>query len=62
MPIAVKAVSKQEYQEWINSKTNTPEQKTADNSEKETDQKPKEENHQEDPKKGHVIKKYKENL
>lgn len=55
MPIAVKAVSKEEYQEWVKSKTTVkPETKSGVKSEEKS-------NHQEDPKKGHVIKRHKEN-
>lgn len=55
MPIAVKAVSKEEYQEWVKSKMEP----------KKEEVKPREglkgeSHHQEDPKKGHVIKRHKE--
>lgn len=49
MPIAVKAVSKEDYQEWLKSKT-MPETKPKELI-----------NHQENSKKGHVITRHKEN-
>lgn len=61
MPIAVKAVSKEEYQEWLKSKVEPKvepietKQDTKANEPKENSQ------HQENSKKGLVIKKHKEN-
>lgn len=55
MPIAVKAVSKEEYQEWVKSKIDpvTVEIKPGEKPEEKS-------HHLEDPKKGHVIKRHKE--